>query len=97
MKKLDRKEMMNRLKAACPGLFMRFGEHFSESYRGAIWTVSEDSDVVHRASGLVPFEYMAESHLYLGGVLCRVRSLLEEHGWIAEWYDGGTIMIYCPD
>lgn len=92
MKVLDRKEMIGRLKVACPGLWMKFSEEF-DGVDGGIWTTSE-SEAVHTATGLKPFDYYAEGPLYDLGVLVAVVELLDQHGWFAEWHDPGTMMLW---
>lgn len=89
-----RDEMMELLEGKYPNMFLRTTEEFDGS-KGGIWTSGEDG--LTAKDGFKLFNYYAEDFQekrYIFGVHKEIRSLLEKHGWFAEWYDCGTIMLY---
>jgi len=90
-----REKMMELLGAKYPNMFLRTTEEF-DGGKGGIWTSGEDG--LEAEDGWALFDYYAEirsfGFKYQLGVHTEIYEFLEGHGWYAEWYDCGTIMLY---
>jgi hypothetical protein len=86
-----REKMMELLEAKYPNMFLRTTEEF-DGGKGGIWTSGEDG--LAGKDGFALFNYYAEGKRYQFGVHTEIYNFLEKHGWYAEWYDCGTIMLY---
>jgi hypothetical protein len=86
-----REKMMELLEAKYPQMFLRTTEEF-DGGKGGIWTSGEDG--LAGKDGFALFNYYAEGKRYQFGVHTEIYEFLEGHGWYAEWYDCGTIMLY---
>jgi hypothetical protein len=86
-----REKMMELLEAKYPQMFLRTTEEF-DGGKGGIWTSGEDG--LAGKDGFALFDYYAEGKRYQFGVHTEIYNFLEKHGWYAEWYDCGTIMLY---
>jgi hypothetical protein len=86
-----REKMMELLEAKYPNMFLRTTEEF-DGGKGGIWTSGEDG--LAGKDGFALFNYYAEGKCYQFGVHTEIYNFLEKHGWYAEWYDCGTIMLY---
>jgi hypothetical protein len=86
-----REKMMELLEAKYPQMFLRTTEEF-DGGKGGIWTSGEDG--LAGKDGFALFNYYAEGKCYQFGVHTEIYNFLEKHGWYAEWYDCGTIMLY---
>jgi hypothetical protein len=84
-------QMMELLEAKYPRMFLRTTEEFNGS-NGGIWTSGEDG--LEAKDGFPLFNYYAQGNLYELGVHTEIYEFLEKHGWYAEWYDAGTIMLW---
>lgn len=87
----ERYELMSILTKKFPKMWMKESEEFGAP-RNGIWTGegSYDND------GCEMFNYYANptSTLYDMGINKELVDILDEHGWFAEWYDSGTVLIY---
>lgn len=88
---MQREAVMTKLKATYPKLFINTTEAFDGS-EGGIWMSGEDG-VVDKKGDLI-FDYYAESSKYEFGVIYHLNNWAERNGWMFEWYDAGTIMMY---
>jgi hypothetical protein len=88
---MQREQLMQLLRDKYPSLFLRTSEEFNKEYRGGIWTSGEDSPLAK--DGCPIFYYDATSPRYELGVHQEIYKLLDKHGWYAEWYDAGTLLI----
>lgn len=86
-----REQMMELLKAKYPNMFLRTTEEFNGS-NGGIWTSGEDD--LEAKDGWALFNYYAEGSKYELGIHTEIYKFLEKHGWYAEWYDAGTLMLW---
>jgi hypothetical protein len=86
-----REKMMELLKAKYPAMFLRTTEEFDGS-KGGIWTSGEDG--LPAKDGFNLFNYYGEGKRYELGVHTEIGTFLEKHGWFAEWYDCGTVMLW---
>lgn len=86
-----RQQMMELLEAKYPKMFLRTTEQFNGN-KGGIWTSGEDD--LPAKDGFPLFNYYGEGKRYELGVHTEIYSFLEKHGWYAEWYDAGTIMLW---
>lgn len=60
---------------------------------GGIWLSAEDVDTM--PDGLPIFSYYSDNYdVYDMGVHVVFQGFLESNGWMAEWHDAGTIMLY---
>jgi len=90
----NREEMMDILRKAYPKMFLKTTEEFNGS-KGGIWSSGEDG--LTAKDGFRLFNHHVEDYKeirYVFGVHNEIGNLLEENGWYAEWYDGGTIMFW---
>jgi hypothetical protein len=88
-------EMLNLLEQKYPKMFLKPSEQFGASYKGGIWSSGENGDLAK--DGFKLFNYYAEDpkeRRYVLGVHKEIGNFLEKHGWYAEWYDCGTIMLW---
>ena len=58
---------------------------------GGIWIAADNGE---RMSGKEIFDYYADSSSYSFGVLNNFVKFINKHGWYAEYYDPGTIMLW---
>jgi hypothetical protein len=86
-----REKMMELLEAKYPQMFLRTTEEF-DGGKGGIWTSGEDG--LTAEDGFALFNYDSEGKHYELGVHTEIYEFLEGHGWYAEWYDSGTIMLW---
>jgi len=86
-----REKLMDILESKYPKMFLRTTEQFSGS-KGGIWTSGEDN--LPAKDGKSLFDYYADGGKYELGVHKEIGDLLLKHGWYAEWYDCGTIMLW---
>lgn len=87
----NREVLMDILESKYPKMFLRTTEEFSGS-KGGIWTSGEDD--LPAKDGRPLFDYYADGNKYELGVHNEIGDLLTKHGWYAEWYDCGTIMLW---
>jgi hypothetical protein len=87
----SREQMMELLEAKYPKMFLKTTEEFDGS-KGGIWTSGEDK--LTTKDGFELFDYYAESKRYELGIHTEIYNFLEKHGWFAEWYDCGTLMLW---
>ena len=84
---------MEVLAMTYPGMFLKTTEEFSSSMSNGIWTSAENGD--EAKDGFNLFDYYSENYKrYDLGVHVELVALLEKHGWYAEYYDGGTAMLW---
>lgn len=96
----NREKLMGILAEKFPKMWMKESEQF-DGRGGGIWT-GEGSFVLekfvmddkHEEFEEPIFEYDADNSIYEMGVHKSLVKVLDEHGWFAEWYDSGTVMIY---
>ena len=62
--------------------FLRTTEEF-DGHKGGIWTTNEE-----------PSEALGGNVLYGNGVHPILGELMDKHGWFAEPYDAGTLMMW---
>jgi hypothetical protein len=86
-----REKLIEALSTKYPKMFLRTSEEFSGS-NGGIWTSGEES--LPAKDGFPLFDYYAEGKRYEIGVHTEIYKFLEKHGWYAEWYDCGTLMLW---
>ena len=89
--KTTREQMMELLKVKYPLMFLRTTEEFNGN-TGGIWTSAEDG--IEAKDEFPLFDYYAQGWRYELGVHTEIYSFLEKHGWYAEWYDAGTVMLW---
>ena len=89
---MKRETIIAKLKAKYPTLFIKTTEEFDGS-EGGLWMCGEDCDVTDR-NGMPIFDYYAESSKYDFGVIYHLNNWADRNGWMFEWYDAGTIMMY---
>lgn len=90
----ERQKLMDILKAKYPRMFLRTTEEFNGGGNG-IWTSGEDD--LEAKDGYTLFNYYSQDYKevrYQLGVHKEIRDLLTQHGWWAEWYDSGTVMLW---
>lgn len=89
-----REEMLGILNKKYPNLFTKNTEEFKSDFKGGIWTTGESG--IYAKDGFKLFDYYAYNRQkkYELGVHNEIGNLLEKHGWYAEWYDCGTIMLW---
>ena len=86
-----REKMMELLEAKYPQMFLRTTEEFNGE-KGGIWTSGEDG--LKAKDGFDLFNYYADGNRYVLGVHTEIEKFLDKHGWFAEWYDCGTVMLW---
>ena len=87
-----REKMMELLEAKYPKMFLRTTEEF-DGGKGGIWTSGEDG--LKAKDGFDLFDYYKDdAKRYEFGVHTEIGTFLEKHGWFAEWYDCGTVMLW---
>jgi hypothetical protein len=90
----SRSQVIKLLETKYPKMSLRTTEDFNGT-EGGIWTSGEDH--LPAKDGHSLFNYYSENYTrYSLGVHEEIYSLLEKHGWYAEWHDAGTIMLW-PD
>ena len=91
MSKLNRVDMVMKLNAVHPNLNCMRTEDF-DGTQGGIW-ISGENDVADK-KGKQLFSYYNDGSTYKFGVINHLVALLKKHGWYAEWYDAGTVMLW---
>lgn len=98
----NREKLMGILAEKFPKMWMKTTEEFN-GHTGGIWTgegSSVDENLIDEETNDVEtfdvpiFNFDADNTIYEMGVHKSLVAVLDEHGWFAEWYDSGTIMIY---
>ena len=87
-----REKMMDLREAKYPKMFLRTTEEFDGS-KGGIWTSGEDGLAAKDGFALFNY-YKDDAKRYELGVHTEIGTFLEKHGWFAEWYDCGTVMLW---
>ena len=95
---ISRDIVLARLRAKFPRCWFRPGEEFDAGLAGSIWTGegSQATEPIH--SDLGPSEaFDMELWEHTLGIIPILHTTLQRYGWMAEWYDGGTVFLYpCP-
>ena len=93
-KPMTRIVLMQALANRFPGMFLKTTEEFGTA-AGGIWTVAEGEAPEDDGLPIFSNEAMVDGWAgYDCGVLNTFSEYLLYHGWIAEWYDGGTMMLW---
>lgn len=88
----SRSQVIKLLEKKYPKMMLNLSEDFNGT-EGGIWTSGEDHLSAKDDYSL--FNYYSEDHTrYDLGVHKEIGELLEKHGWYAEWYDAGTVMLW---
>jgi hypothetical protein len=91
---MNREKMMAQLSEKWKVKFVRTTEEFNGSTDG-IWMSGENGET--NADGLELFDYYNENYdQYEFGVHNSIKEWAESKGWMFEWNDAGTIMMW-PD
>lgn len=86
---MTKNEIIEAIKENYPELFCRPGEDFASEYKEAVWMSGEGSEDAQ------VFNYYTQDETnYTFGVLNSFNKFIEDRGWMAEWYDAGTVMLY---
>tara|TARA_Y100000389_G_C17254144_1_gene409650 strand:- start:128 stop:466 length:339 start_codon:yes stop_codon:yes gene_type:complete len=86
-----RDKLLTALQDAFDFSFIRTTEEF-DGRPGGIWTSAEHGDVAPDGNPL--FDYYGNNYeLYEMGVHKKLADFLDSHGFYAEFYDPGTVMI----
>jgi len=92
-KETPREVLTQLLDVRYPGMLLKTTEAFSSDSKGGIWTSAEDG--IQAKDGLPLFAYDAEDYArYDLGTHKELVEWLGQHGWYAEWYDAGTVMLW---
>ncbi len=88
-KATSRYELIRLLRINFPKMWTKESEEF-DGRENAIWTgegsyVDDHNDM---------FNNMLDGGSYEMGIHKSLVRLLDEHGWFAEWSDGGTVFVY---
>ena len=84
--------MINQLKANYPRLFVSVTEKF-DGTEGGIWLSAEDG--TRDAQGWELFDYdNHDPRFYELGIRIHLYEWAEENGWMFEYYDAGTVMMF---
>ncbi len=91
-------DLMKLLKINFPDIWTKDGKEFAPDQDGSIWS-GEGSYYQKGGDRWEVFNNYSwefdpcEDH-YIGGVLKELHDYLNDRGWFAEFYDGGTVFFY---
>jgi len=92
---ITRDQLMQVLKQKFPNMWMKPAEDFGDGFdETAIWT--GEGSTLHDEKydmDVNIFSLYSESKMYDMGVHNNLVSVLDEYGYYAEFYDGGTVFI----
>ena len=91
---LSREELVLLLVGKFPELNCMLTEDFFGlgGTMNGIWLSGEDG--ITDKKGNVLFNYYNNGSTYKFGVINHFCEFIEKHGWYAEWYDAGTLMLW---
>lgn len=94
---LDQTELKNEIKAEYNVPFIKTSEEFGNS-PGGLWMSAEDPGQVGKNEYPL-FDYYADEFdpqekIFVMGVNREFETFLADRGWYAEFYDGGTVMLW---
>jgi hypothetical protein len=88
---ISRETLIQKLQKAYPQMNCKLTEDFNGD-EGGVWLSGEDG--IEDRNGLPIFDYYAESNLYVFGVIDHLHNFADRNGWLFEWYDCGTMMVW---